>query len=162
MYIRKGFQVENPKSFARSSDLSLPSKPRHHSHHWHLTPVPGDYQIRSCSSWAVISHFRIKGAWAAAPVEQFASLPRDLGISACANHSLRHGKAISLANQQLHWTPPSLKTSPLFDLGFVLLGFHRKQKISVHLRFSSWCLHTLSGAVQPTYQWYVFILSHKP
>ena len=93
------------------------------------------------------------GAWAAAPLEQFASLPRDLRTSACARHSLRHEKAISPANQQLHRTPPSLKTSPLADLGFVLLGYHWKQKIPGHLWFSSWCMHILSGAFQPAYQW---------
>ena len=54
-------QLESPKLFVGSSDLSLPSKPRHHSHHRYHTPVPGDYQIRSCSSGAVISNFGIRG-----------------------------------------------------------------------------------------------------
>ena len=87
-----------------------------------------------------------QGAWAAAPLEQFASLPRDIWISACARHSLRYRKAISPTNQQLHRTPPSMKMSPLADLGFVLLGYHQKQKIPGHLWFSSWCMHVLLGA----------------
>ena len=126
---RKGFSAGKPKSFTESLDLNLSLKPRHHSYHRYHTPVPGDYQIRTCSSWAVIIHFGIRGAWAAEPPEQFANLPRDLRISACARHSLRHGKVISPANHQLHRTPPSLKTSPLANLGFVLLGYHWKQKI---------------------------------
>ena len=92
----------------RASDLSFTPKLRHHSHHQHHTPVPGDYQIRLCSSGAVTSYFRIKGAWAAASLEQVAILPRDLRNSACTRNSLRHGKAISPANRQrhghlLHW-----------------------------------------------------------
>ena len=73
------------------------------------------------------------GAWAAVSLEQFASLPRDLRNSACTRHSLRHGKAISTANRQLHQTPPSLKTSPLSDLGSYCWGFtgsRRYQSIS--------------------------------
>ena len=58
---RKGFSAENRKSFTGSSNLSLPSKPKHHSHHRYHTPVPDDYQIRSCSSGAVISNFGIRG-----------------------------------------------------------------------------------------------------
>ena len=34
-------------------------------------------------------------------------------------------------------TPPSLKTSPLVDFGFVLLGYHRRQKVPVHLQIGS-------------------------
>ena len=94
-----------------------------------------------------------QGAWEAKPPDQFASLPRDLRTSTCVKHSLWHGKTINPANSQLHKIPPSLKTSPLIDFGFVLLGYHRRQKVQGHLQFGSWCMHILSGAFQPAYQW---------
>ena len=72
--------------------------------------------------------FRDQGAWAAVSLEQFASLPRDLRNSACTGHYFRHGKAIGSANRQLHQTPPSLKTSPLSDLGSCCWGFNGSRR----------------------------------
>ena len=95
---RKGFSAGKPKSFAGSSDLSLPSKPRHWSHHRYHTPVPGDYQIRSCSSGVVISNLGIKGAWAAKPLDQFASHRRDLRASTCVMHPLWHRNTTTYTN----------------------------------------------------------------
>ena len=153
MCSRKGFSAGKPKSFIGSSDLKLPSKPRHHSHHWYHTPLPGDYQIWSCSSRAVISNFGIMGAWAAKHLDKFTSLPRYLKTSTCVRHPLWHGKTTTPANSQLQRTPPSLKTSPLADFGFVLLGYHRRQKVPGHLRIGSWYMHILPGAFQPAYYW---------